>query len=93
MRLVTWKTAVEIGEDHESLRLNTLLFDEVKARTEAGSASANWIERDGLALFEDIRAVNAGVEIEHMHALGPPLLDDGGHLGLEKAKLAAIDRA
>ena len=83
VRCGVWKRALKVGEDHERLRLDALLFDVFEARTEAGPAAAHWFERNRLALFQDGCVMDPGVEIEHMHPLGPPLRDDGVHLLLK----------
>src|ERR1017187_6803922 len=72
-----WEGALKVGEDHERLRLDTLLPDVFKAGAKAGPTSAHWFEPDRLALFKDGGVMDLGVEIEDMHPLGPPLRDDG----------------
>jgi len=37
--------------------------------------------------------MNLGVEVQDMHALGPPLRDDRVQFILEEPKLPAVDRA
>jgi hypothetical protein len=59
--------ALKVCEDHERLRLDAMLLDVFKARTEAGSTAAHWFERNRLALFEEGGVMNLGVEIEHIH--------------------------
>ena len=79
------KAALKVGEDHERLRLDALLFDVFEARTEIGPAAAHWFERNRLALFKDGGVMDPGVEIEYMHPLGPPLRDDGVQFILKKS--------
>jgi hypothetical protein len=69
VRRSVWEAALKVGEDHERLRLDALLFDVFEARTEAGPAAANWFERNRLSLVKDSGIMNLGVEIEHMHPL------------------------
>jgi hypothetical protein len=93
VRFGVWEAALKVGEDHKRLRLDALLLNVFKARTEAGPAAAHWFERNRLALFKDGGVMDPRIEIEYMYPLGPPLRDDGVQFILEKPELATVDRA
>jgi hypothetical protein len=77
---VTWsvvgKCPVKVGQKDQSLRLNAMLFQPIKAWSEVGASAANGIEMNGLSGLIGLHFVYLGVEVQDVNTLWPLSFED-----------------
>jgi hypothetical protein len=84
-RSLTWECTAQVCKENQCLRHNSALVQPAKAGREVRSSSANRAKRDRLPCLIDLRPMDLGVEVEHMHAARSLSFEDGANLRLEES--------
>jgi|ERR1700722_964953 len=87
------EAAVEVGQDDQRFRSDSVFIEPFETRTKFGSSSADRPERNRFASFVGIDPLHHRVEIHNVYTTGSLSFEDRANLGLEETEQPLVHRA